>query len=1091
MPHDFARHRLIRASAGSGKTTALAARIVQLLLRGAPPGSLLAVTFTRKAAAEIKARVMDLLFRLLVGDSTPLVETLLSTSGADPRVARTLYERVLAADTPLRATTFHAFCRELVARFPIEAGITPGFALADNTARLQAEAWADFERELTRDPTGAVAQAFDLLLQEQGLTTTRRALDDFLAQRGDWWCYLDGSADPVATAVERLRTQLDDGLASPSPDVGETLRAYYALLAPHAAPSLAQTLEHALAAFAEGRRDWTAAVLRKDGDVRALGLSEKRLQRLGPRVDEVRALQATLVEAATAEHDRERVEQTLRLTHAWYRCGQHLLTLFQAVKARHKTLDFTDLEWRAYRLLTRSEHAEWVQFKLDERIDHLLVDEFQDTNPTQWRLLIPLLEEMAAGDPARTRSVFLVGDEKQSIYGFRRADPRLFAAAETWLRACGEVSVEGQHESWRAADAVITFVNAVFADRAAFPDFPPHTSRREDLWGEVRVWPLILDTPAAGADTAGWRDPLSAPRQIPEDDRYRREGARLAAAIRHDVGRLAVKDGADARPLRYADVMVLVRDRRHLHYYEDELLRAHVPFAGAESAPLTDYREVADVEALLRALQYPDDALSLAIALKSPIFSCGEDDLFALTRGDQGAGALRARLRQTRLEAPAFAAACLDRWAAQVDRVPVHDLLDRIFDEADVVPRYLAAVPPHLRTRVRANLYALLDLALDVDSGRYPSLRRFLEELPRTAAPPVETSEDRVRVMTVHAAKGLEAPAVYLVDAASPPRAAIAWQTLVRWPPQAERPSHFLLCGAKDGHAPLVRRLINEREQAAAREDLNLLYVALTRARQYLNVSGCAPRRAHSAWYGLIEERLDPARFGPGLDIERADPERGFALRNGRPPTAASAPAPVAQAAPVPAWLARVDDSPADQRLTPSALAADADAEAGGGAAAARRGSALHRALDLLTRYPEAEARARLARERNLFATRAERERCLAEARAVLAHPPFAMYFDPARYEWAANEMPVLYRDTGREVYGVIDRLVGARDEIVIVDYKTHEGARADNVERLAAAYREGMRAYVEGVRRLWPGRRVRAVLLFTACLRAVDVGDG
>lgn len=270
--------------------------------------------------------------------------------------------------------------------------------------------------------------------------------------------------------------------------------------------------------------------------------------------------------------------QTFAISMAWYRCGQCLLHHFQRLKSQQGFLDFNDLEWQTYRLLNRSQHVEWIQYKLDQRIDHLLVDELQDTNPTQWRLLLPLLKEMAAGNTQRRRSVFIVGDEKQSIYGFRRADPGLFNTAQEWLTNHVGATVLTQDKSRRPSSAIVQFVNLVFgnehkrAETSSGSDhygnefelrnFRDHSTYHEQRWGRVELLPLIRwAQPSCVEVPTQLRTPLRQPRTVKEDERYREEGRLVANKISALIGQTIDDDGV--RPLDYDDIMILLRDRTH------------------------------------------------------------------------------------------------------------------------------------------------------------------------------------------------------------------------------------------------------------------------------------------------------------------------------------------------------------------------------------------------------------------------------------------------------------------------------------------------------------------------------------------------
>jgi ATP-dependent helicase/nuclease subunit A len=839
---------------------------------------------------------------------------------------------------------------------------------------------------------------------------------------------------------------------------------------------------------------------------------------------------ATQLQAAIAGYKRR---WTYRVSRAWYVCGVALLEEYQRLKLERGALDFADLEWKTYRLLNRSRHAEWVQYKLDQRIDHLLVDEFQDTNPTQWRLLLPLLQEMVAGDPERRRSVFLVGDEKQSVYRFRRADPRLFHAARHWLEQHAQAHTLTQHLSRRSSPAVIRFVNLVFhrpsdtepeaEEDYRLQDFQPHDTHHQQLWGRAELLPLVRRGDKNGGETAvAMRNPLEQPRQTDEDRRHRQEGDLIAGKIREILGR-PIADGERVRPMTGDDIMILLRDRTHARFYEEALRRAGIPYIGTGRGAFMQSLEVRDLMHLLRQLVEPYNDLALASALRSPLFAASEDDLLRLAQNPPGSWRTRLErltTEQTPDTALTRARQLLPRWSSYVGRVPVHDLLDRIYCEGNVVARYLAAAVPHLRPRVEANLNRFLELALEVDSGRYPSLSHFLTYLERQAeqddkspAEPAWNRAPRVRVMTIHAAKGLEAPVVFLADAArSADGRDRGLRPLVDWPVQDPRPRYFHLAGARKKIDDISLALRTEQQWSARREEANLLYVALTRARQMLYVSGCEPGQGGRGWYGFIEKRLrhagdsgDAARAGLQLDSISLDDGKTIfntraSLEFGEPPS----PQPMESPASVkgfsldPRLTQPFPEMPQTGILNPSHLGQKQDDHPDEAAdftqartGAQRRGVAIHRMLEQLAGgEPRKVVEQRLRQEFGDELEEADFRRGWHEACAVLDRADFREFFDPARYQEARNEIPILYRDGGRDVYGVIDRLVIREEEIVLIDYKTHVRATRENIAQQAEDFREQMRQYGEGARRLWPGKKLRLVLLFTACGAAMEL-DG
>jgi ATP-dependent helicase/nuclease subunit A len=605
----------------------------------------------------------------------------------------------------------------------------------------------------------------------------------------------------------------------------------------------------------------------------------------------------------------------------------------------------------------------------------------------------------------------------------------------------------------RNAPRLIEVVNRVFADEPQFAHFRPHRSLDETLPGRVELLPLCARE-VAGALPKRLRDPLASPQPVAEDGRRREEAALLVNRINDIVGRWAVvdPDSGQARPARYGDIMVLTRRRSILPEFERALRAAGIPYLSAGRGGLLRTLEALDLTALLRCLVATADDLALAHALRSPALGAGDEDLLHLAgRGEAnwwqrlqasaGEGAASAVL--------ARAARLLAGWRDAAAYLPVHDLLDRIYHEGDLVARYHAAAPAALWPGVAANLEAFIALALRLDAGRYPSLPRFLDELARLGeagdeeAPDEGTihaadAGDRVRILTIHGAKGLEAPIVWLIDAHNTHQPPEAWSLLLDWPPESTRPAHLSALGRKDECGARRAALIEAEAAFAAREELNLLYVAMTRARQCFFASGIASERGRTktSYWERIEAAL--ASLGSGGGIHGDLPVQAEAP----PPTV---PAPSVALPPPRAF-------PAAGRRRDSASPGMA------------YGTRLHAALDWLSsggddgRPPQGIPMADWPSIR-------------AAARAILDAPQLKAFFDPAGYRRALNEAEFALPDGG---VGRIDRLVETAEDIWVLDYKSGRPEAA-----LQEAYRNQMEHYRAAVGAMYPGRAVRCGLIF------------
>ncbi|GMR20526.1 MAG: double-strand break repair helicase AddA [Gammaproteobacteria bacterium] len=1129
----------VNASAGTGKTWLLTSRILMLLLAGNDPGSILAITFTRKAAAEMRERVLQRALFWATEESS-LVKRELEQLGlaVTPEIllkARRLYELLLSSEQELRTTTFHAFCQDILRRFSLEAGLPADFELLENTGEWRQRAWRGFAQRLTREPEGDLAEAMDTLLALcNGLHNTRAALELFWARRADWWAYTSHIDQP--DKVNYARTALLAALKI-DPDTDpvtelfasaqwrHNLQQYARLLGLHSAASYQKKADAILDSLNLAPDPAYQAVMSvlftKSATRRGIKPSKTLKKSLGDQQDILIALHDDLQDTLENLRDQLRRQTTLQLSTAWYRSGSIFLELYQQLKARHQLLDFADLEWRAYRLLSESRHAEWVQFKLDQRIDHLLVDEFQDTNPTQWHLLLPLLQEMAAGEE-RPRSVFLVGDEKQSIYGFRRANPKLFAQAQQWLGEYMAAEDYGHHKSWRSSPAITEFVNLLFHSPeengldtpSRYTDFPRHDTHREGYWGAIEVWPLFKPEMLEDDTTITIRDPLSQARIPKADPGFEAEARAVVAQIHKLLGQ-PVCENLNHRMLGYGDILILVRDRTHADTYEQALRHANIPYTGTAANRMLESLEIRDLQYLLTSLLQPENNLALASALRSPIFACGHEDLLLLAEG-QDEYCWWDRLRVVSTEHPVACSAALRRagkllqhWQKLRDCIPVHDLVNRIFHEGYVVTRYITATPEPLQSRVTQHLQKFLQLTLDVDGGRYPSLSRFLEYLstlsqtsPGALTPQNADNGNKVRVMTVHGAKGLEAPVVFMVDCARKPVADKGVRVIQDWPVEASRPQHFHIVSNQDSADNMSAAILAHEAGHRLQEDSNLLYVALTRACQYLFISGSAKCITANSWYHYIFQRLAAIKTGPGnkftLDTEeRENPETdGMFVRlqfDKAPQTVRPADSPAKPSA-EPEWpslLSLTNNTTRPAPILPPSEqdVADLSDYHGNVEQAKQRGIALHQMLELLS---NTEAHEKTIQRLSSIWMRSLGEeifdKTLAEAQAVINAPELEPCFDKAQYKTAYNEMSLLYSLDNSMVYGIIDRVIVYDNEVVLLDYKTHRSATRKKLKTLAQSYHKQMQYYAEGARCLWPDKAIRCLLVFTACQGLVEI---
>ena len=1128
----------VHASAGSGKTWLLVTRIIRLLLAGHNPGNIVALTFTRKAAAEMQNRLIERTRQLATGSEQHVKDSLqqmgLDGSAAWIERARELYEQLLHCRYPIRITTFHAFCQEILLRFPLEAEIPPEFELLETAALLQLEAWETLYQQAESSDDSVLAGALDYLFYRCGsLDTTAGLLQQFLAARIDWWAYTHGQADPqdfaLRTLAKRLLFDADDTTTETtlieeflSPGFCLQLEQFARLVGRHPSGNEQRRMQAAHKALdnrlapAQRLHACERALCKNDG--MPMNISKALNKSIGVRDQ---ALFESLLDALYSElqafQQRLARHTTWHLSRAWIIAGSRLLSCFQTLKKQRRYLDFADLEWKTCKLLNHEDNALWVQYKLDQRIDHLLIDEFQDTNPTQWRMLLPLLEELAAGEQQRARSVFLVGDEKQSIYQFRRANPELFFKASDWLAQHLGARKASLAMSRRSSPAIIEAVNLLFdteAGRQHMPAYERHTAFHTGLWGAVTLLPL-LERPGTEEPTR-FRNPLHEPRQDNRQLHFQNEARQIAETITGLVETgTRIEDQGRVRSVDYADILILVRKRTHVHHIEHALAEYGIPFLSADRGTLLECLEIRDLCCLLEILLSPYDNLKLAQVLRSPLYDATEDELLQLAAVDLEQDEHSGNSWYHRLQrlAPTLQADSslslawqqLSHWRRLAGSLPVHDLLDRIYDEADIIDCYLRHFPPALGNRVSSNFARFIDLALNLDGGRFPSLMHFIQyiKILRSSTddapdvPPAGEQERRVSVMTIHAAKGLEAPVVFVADTTSTGARAAAYDVIVRWPADQERPTDFFVTQGRQRCIDWIERIREEREHNETRQEMNLLYVALTRARQYLYLSGTLPaakgKQEAKGWYALVKNALQDRcetvdgslvmRFGEPAPLSSTAEPAQAAEHQAVQATTGLDRLPAAPAAPPQPTL-----SPSATAETPTATAHTAETDDD----AQVRGVTVHYMLELLSERPrlsQQELFNLVLRRPGLCQDTALLEHYHQEVTTVLQASALQRFFDSCRYDQAHNEIPVHFEYKGHKVTGIIDRIVVHGGTVSVIDYKTHQSA-ARQIETLCEKYRRQMQLYVQGVRRLWPEKKVEAVLLFTTIARAITLDE-
>jgi ATP-dependent helicase/nuclease subunit A len=1179
---DPAASAWVVANAGAGKTHVLTQRVVRLLLDGADPGSILCVTFTKAAAAEMAGRIFGTLAAWALLDDDALAKELetkvqgRAPSAAQLQRARRLFARALETPGGLKIQTIHALCERLLQQFPFEANVPGRFEVLDDVAAasLMAEARAQV-LAAARDETTSLGAAMRRLALTEADQTIDAALAAFVGHREaiSVWLTRAGGAHP------RARSEVDEAIADLrrrfrlAPDAtAESMCRQICSAAGWAVSDcegLCEELRQAIGADANRNDGYAVTALERIvrvGEADLNGGADARIAFfLSRNGGELRARQASRRFGATfragapgldgnfeaeaarllALAEQLAAARTVEATEALLTVGDAILQRYREAKNRRGALDYDDLIVRTGNLLARSEAAQWVLYKLDAGLDHILVDEAQDTSPAQWAIIAALAGDFFAGETAapRQRTVFAVGDDKQSIFSFQGAAPRIVAEMERHFRRQAEGAGQRFETvplglSFRSTKEVLDAVDQVFADEelsrsVTSGEYEEHTANRADKPGRVVVWPRVVRPDVEQPED--WTTPLDAPTAAEE---------RLARDIAAEIGGLLGEPLPSGKRLTPAGVLILTRKRGSFAAAMNRALKeAGLPTAGSDRVAVSSHIAVLDLMALGDVMLLPQDDLQLAACLKSPLFGLDDDDLLAraagvilpheVGEGDRaqhgggggskgeavaapstafggpppplrGGGTLRraglwSRLADSGEERHRAAFERLRTWRGRADRETPFRFFARILGPEGGRRAMRARLGPE----VDEVLDAFLSQAQAYERSGPPSLQGFLAAMRAATGDLKREAEEAraIRVMTVHGAKGLEVDCVFLVDTGSQIVHTSHRDPLIALPgSHAEEPAAFFWRRGNSDATAEQRRRDQEADAAATDEYRRLLYVGMTRARDVLHVCGIKPKSPPKrCWYELVRDALVPEEAPRGEDGELAGrfvwpPDERPAL----PPEAAKADTEAATPA-RPAWLDRPAPPPpaAPEPLRPSQALAEPDAPEPGAAPAAlspeaiaamRRGAAIHRLLQYLPQVAPAIRPAAAARlMAGEAADEAAREALAAEALAVIDLPELAEAFGPH----GRSEVPLVgLLDTARgrfAVSGQIDRLLISAGEIHLIDFKTDRAVPASLAE-VAESYVRQLALYRALLVRLDPARAVRASLVWTAAPRVMEV---
>lgn len=1081
----------LAANAGSGKTRVLTDRVARLLLDGVSPQNILCLTYTKAAASEMQNRLFQRLGRWTMLEDTKLrselaelgvVDTLTAKEIAE---ARTLFARAVEAPGGLKIQTIHSFCAAILRRFPLEAGVSPQFTEIDERAQALlldevVERVADVPGPSPYDGIAAHFTGYDLhdilgaILSKASLFSDPVSKDDIWQafSLGAGYCEVDLEKDCFAPGDLQMLQALRDHLLTCD---GNDLKSGAKL----AAMNLGQ-LDHRILPALEGlflfgaktKNPFSAKIGTFPTKKTQANLSfMPALDALMSRVEAVRQNRLALIAA--------------QRTNALHDFAQVFLAQYQQRKLDMGLLDFDDLIQKTRALLSDEFVAAWVLFRLDGGIDHILVDEAQDTSPAQWDVIKLLAQEFTSGQGARAdvqRTIFVVGDKKQSIYSFQGADPEGFdTMRDRFHQQLEEIDQPFQSEtldySFRSSPAILSLVDTVFQNRTGLGTKSTHLAFKANLPGRVDVWPV--HTPPVAPEKRHWTDTVDEVSQDHQDKQLAKDLAQhIKKSIETETLTQIDKDGQPYhRNVQAGDFLILVQGRQRMLFREIHRAckDAKLPIAGADRLKVAAELAVQDLRSLLAFLALPEDNLSLAEALRSPLFGWSEQDIYSLAQGRDNPYLWRCLLKRE------------DEFPKTAERLKTLRKLSDFKRPFEVLEHIL------VRQNGRANLLArlggeasegidaLVAQALAYERGNVPSLTGFLTwldaddlEIKRQ----MDGAGDQIRVMTVHGAKGLEAPIVILPDTAprrAPvPPSVIDHGGLAVWRPNSD--------ATPDVISPTLKSL--QDRQIAERD--RLLYVALTRAESWLIVFGSGDiKDAQDCWYNSIRAGVDQ------LGAAALDTENGLGLRYqpvdwvaGQLRKKQEIPAKVVN---VPEFYAADVGAPvlAKPSLSPSDLGGAkviASAETSQNPDALKYGVAIHKLLEILPGVPPADWR----RVATHFLDVTDVSQALAEVSPILSDPALQHLF--AKNSFAEVDISAHLQEMGGDlIQGSIDRLVVTDTQILAVDYKTNQAIPKDAMHTPEGLLRQ-MGAYAAALARVYPNHEICTAILWTKTAKLMPI---
>lgn len=1049
----------VAASAGSGKTKVLTDRVLNLLLDGCPPERILCLTFTKAAAAEMANRVRTRLGKWAILSEDKLIQSLQTLQGQPPtpdkiKRAKALFNLILDTPGGLKIKTIHSFCQTLLKRFPLEAGLSPFFDVADSPEQKRLIEKASHQ---VRENPLLQKELHELILRFS--ENSLKDLNAFILENRSSFAGI--SAQKIDEKLEVFNLTHENLLAAFLKEIPEKELKHELPNFSEGSPIdqkkgtfLSQFFSYGLEEKIQNIGTYFALFLTQQGEIRSR-LITQNLSNKSPCLKERLEKEALRVKRLK---EKENALIVSRVTKSFLKYSLAFLETSERLKKGRSLLDYDDLILKTAELL-KNPGCHWVLYKLDGGLDHILVDEAQDTNPAQWQVIRALAEEFYANAATENcnRTLFVVGDGKQSIYSFQGADPHVFSQMQKDLRHFATTSGKQWEDvnlnvSFRSSPEILSVVDAVFSNLPLSSCPPKHQAYRKETPGIVELWPLIKKE--GNPILEPWQPPIQSYKaSSPQKN--------LANLIAKTIQGWLSEYGPLSRPVLPGDILILVRRRTS---FVDTLIKAlkerNIPVAGIDRLRLLEGIGIQDLLKIAEFLLLPEDDLALATLLKGPLFNFSEEDIFTLAYGRE-----EKSLWQQLQTSGAFkeTLALLNDLFSKVDVLTPFAFFSFILGPLEGRKKLQARLGPEILDP----LDEFLNLCLLFQEKETPSLQNFIDWISQET---IELKRDldqsnQVRIMTVHGSKGLQAPIVLLPDTTQPPidvpPFAFFDQTLLWVPPQILE-------------TPLTKTLRQHLKLKQQEEYHRLLYVALTRAEDALYICGWESLHQNS-WYDLVKTGLQKV----GAEFDFGD-EKGWHLSSIQQKKKGSCTPSSLLSFPLPQWL---KTPPASEKSPPLFIPSKMGEEESFlhsefGEFGIQRGTLIHKLLEVLPTL-EPSFREKAARRFLEKETIPEKQSQEIVKTVLTVLKAYADFFGPS----SLSEVPFQGQIGGHDVSGQIDRLVMMEDQLLVIDYKTHSHVPS-RLEDIPSSILKQMALYKEVLSQIFPHHILSCGILWTTLPR-------